>query len=470
MKHASLLLFLVLALGPRALGQNSDWNKAVEMQMRDWELATLQEQQAQVESDLQAAQGRLSAIENDLYGWRDPTPDEVAAMRKEWDDANPFKTSFDRPDFTQHKIRYRRADAEAAKQQAIAEVLQERIADLEAKVASLRARNPNYSQAAGGRQKTPEEILQEREALHEYAVRAEADRQRRNAKASNPQQTAQVSAEEAAYNRAFAASMAEAIRLYPFASSPDTEGGKLMVQIEEALRKKEDPIYYDPNKPMIIARMAAKELHVSPKPTVAASAPNSNPPGASLDVLATQVAATPPLQVASPPPEASRDDPAAGQVPKILSATYGAGAAVRDVTDLVRQASSLGSFHADNATMGGDPASGKVKTLTIRYKLHGEDHEDSFSEGSTVLLGQTTHLAGSTRILSASYGADGTFRDVTTYAQAAARKGSWKADSSTLGGDPVFGKVKVLKIRYQTGEGVFEEEFPENSEVTLRRP
>src|ERR1019366_5381608 len=64
----------------------------------------------QMQQELAAKEARLRDIEDQLYEWRDPTASEVESMRKDWEAANPFKTSFDMPKFEQQKIRVRRTD------------------------------------------------------------------------------------------------------------------------------------------------------------------------------------------------------------------------------------------------------------------------------------------------------------------------------------------------------------------------
>lgn len=142
--------------------------------MRDDQITNLQQEQSQTESDIQSMEWRLRGIENDVYGWRDPTASEVESRRKNWEAANPFKTSFDMPDFTHPQIRFLRTDAAAVEQQAAAQALQDRISKLEAKLVTMKTRTLIVTPA-------PKVSLQEREAAHTYAVQAEIDRQRRNA-------------------------------------------------------------------------------------------------------------------------------------------------------------------------------------------------------------------------------------------------------------------------------------------------
>jgi hypothetical protein len=76
-----------------------------------------------------------------------------------------------------------------------------------------------------------------------------------------------------AYNREFDASQTRAVEVYPFAGDPKSEGGKLMVEIEDALEATQDPRFHHPNKPYLVAQMAAMELGIAPRRTGAPAAP-----------------------------------------------------------------------------------------------------------------------------------------------------------------------------------------------------
>jgi hypothetical protein len=87
-------------------------------------------------------------------------------------------------------------------------------------------------------------------------------------------QTEQQQAEQAAaYERNFSASERKAADLYDFASKPDSEQGKRMLEIEGELQANNDPLYFDPEKPLRIAQMVAKEFNIAPKSKVAKPAP-----------------------------------------------------------------------------------------------------------------------------------------------------------------------------------------------------
>ena len=94
----------------------------------------------QMQQELDAKEARLRDIENQLYEWRGPTEAEVEARRKAWTEANPFKTSFDMPDFAKEQVRVRRTDPASIQQQGDAQALQDRIAKIEANMEAMKAR------------------------------------------------------------------------------------------------------------------------------------------------------------------------------------------------------------------------------------------------------------------------------------------------------------------------------------------
>ncbi|OFA04411.1 hypothetical protein [Duganella sp. HH101] len=88
---------------------------------------------------------------------------------------------------------------------------------------------------------------------------------------------------------------------------------------------------------------------------------------------------------------------------KIQSARYGLAERYNDVTAHIQHMvkESNRSITIDNDSMGGDPAHGHRKTLTVGY--YGDDgalHITEGAEGSTILLGDETYrLPGSAQWL-----------------------------------------------------------------------
>jgi hypothetical protein len=84
----------------------------------------------------------------------------------------------------------------------------------------------------------------------------------------------------------------------------------------------------------------------------------------------------------------------AGQTPvklEIVKAEYGAGEKTKDVTEILRKhAKGYRILFLPNASynesFGGDPASGIVKQLKIRYRIDGKEAEVSLSENAMIVL------------------------------------------------------------------------------------
>lgn len=86
---------------------------------------------------------------------------------------------------------------------------------------------------------------------HKFNLERQSDRQ-------------QVEA-QTTYASKFQASESRAVELYPQASDANSDLGKRMVEIEQALEETGDPLFTNPDKPLIIAQMAAAELRIAPR-------------------------------------------------------------------------------------------------------------------------------------------------------------------------------------------------------------
>ncbi len=75
------------------------------------------------------------------------------------------------------------------------------------------------------------------------------------------------------YDQRFAAAEAQATGLYDFASKPDSDGGKRMIEIDNALKESGDPLYESPDKPLRIAQMVAREMNIAPRKKGTPAAP-----------------------------------------------------------------------------------------------------------------------------------------------------------------------------------------------------
>lgn len=73
---------------------------------------------------------------------------------------------------------------------------------------------------------------------------------------------------------------------------------------------------------------------------------------------------------------------------RIIEATYGHGRRARDVTDRLNAMirGPVLTFQVNNAAMGGDPAVGQVKTLSVYYVNNGRKAHRNWPEGATVTI------------------------------------------------------------------------------------
>ncbi len=104
------------------------------------------------------------------------------------------------------------------------------------------------------------------------------DRQRGDLVRENERTQAEKATQaETTYNQQFDSSVKRASELYDFAADAASEGGKRMLEIEEALKAGGDPLFNSPNKPLVIAQMVARELRIPPKSAKSAVKPVAKP-------------------------------------------------------------------------------------------------------------------------------------------------------------------------------------------------
>ncbi len=68
-------------------------------------------------------------------------------------------------------------------------------------------------------------------------------------------------------------SSAVAAEAYPDTAKADSPLFRRMKQIDADLKARKDPLYWDSQKPLIVAQMAARELRIAPKPASSARKP-----------------------------------------------------------------------------------------------------------------------------------------------------------------------------------------------------
>lgn len=67
------------------------------------------------------------------------------------------------------------------------------------------------------------------------------------------------------HQKVFSESLIMAKSLYDFMSNQESTEYKRVAEINNTLKLANDPLYEDPNKPLIIAQMVARELRIAPK-------------------------------------------------------------------------------------------------------------------------------------------------------------------------------------------------------------
>lgn len=84
----------------------------------------------------------------------------------------------------------------------------------------------------------------------------------------------QRSEEDKRFEEDYTRSERKAVAAYPDTTNSESAMVKRMVELDEQMRKQGDPRYHSPEKPMILAEIAAKELGIKP----VGSKPNPSPP------------------------------------------------------------------------------------------------------------------------------------------------------------------------------------------------
>ena len=124
---------------------------------------------------------------------------------------------------------------------------------------------------------------------------------------------------------------------------------------------------------------------------------------------------------------------------------------------LRRMASDHGlTILVNNETMEGDPAPGREKELIVTYEYRWRRDQARVREGDTLNLGRAGGWGngyGNLRILSATYGVGGSYRNVGGILRRMASNDGLTilVNNETMGGDPVPGREKELIVRYELG-------------------
>jgi hypothetical protein len=152
---------------------------------------------------------------------------------------------------------------------------------------------------------------------------------------------------------------------------------------------------------------------------------------------------------------------------RITRAQYGAESRFVDVTSQLNslvQGDSL-NFQVSNQALGGDPAPGERKVLTVFYVMNGRTQRAFANEGEVLVLPRNGgggdddayyrkywpgHAENDLRVLQATWGARDRQIDVTSriagYVQG--NRLNMPVSNQALGGDPALGATKYLRVVY----------------------
>jgi len=187
------------------------------------------------------------------------------------------------------------------------------------------------------------------------------------------------------------------------------------------------------------------------------------------------------LVVASAPAAPTPPPPAWVGGLQITRAVYGAGSRVWDVTERVRAQvrDNQISLRVVNENMGGDPAEGAHKSLTVWYVDHGRTLQTTVAEGEFLNIAGPGYRAApglrpmpqmnGLRILRAEYGVGDRIFDVTARlnSQIQGDQLSLRVTNETMGGDPAEEHQKQLTVWYWYNGRTARTTVPEKTTLML---
>ncbi len=136
----------------------------------------------------------------------------------------------------------------------------------------------------------------------------------------------------------------------------------------------------------------------------------------------------------------------------INRAVYAYGNRALDVTGRLNSQIQGEQLHMQvtNQNMGGDPAPGQSKTLTVNYVISGRNEQVVLREGDTLHLTNGNAQQGTLQIDRATYGSNFRNVDVTTRvsSQIQSNQLNLQVNSNSMGGDPAPGQAKRLTVDY----------------------
>jgi len=137
---------------------------------------------------------------------------------------------------------------------------------------------------------------------------------------------------------------------------------------------------------------------------------------------------------------------------RINRAIYGNGSRSSDVTSHLNSQIQDGQLNLEvnNLTMGGDPAPGQAKALTVQYTLNGRSNRVVINEGDTLGLPYGTTSQNNLHINRATYGSGYRTVEVTSRLNSQIQNGqlNLQVNTNSMGGDPAPGETKTLTVQY----------------------
>lgn len=174
---------------------------------------------------------------------------------------------------------------------------------------------------------------------------------------------------------------------------------------------------------------------------------------------------------------------------RIIQAEYGWAGRYVDVTRQLSRYSNGDSLQVrvENGTFGIDPYRGADKEIRVTYEYRGQRLQARVREGDTLYLPQSGNWGGGPGygngygrpgewgrngalfIVSARYGDDGRYMDVTRRLQSYVRGDSLRVrvENHTMGGDPYRGEDKRLYVVYEYRGQRFETRVREYDDLIL---
>ena len=133
-------------------------------------------------------------------------------------------------------------------------------------------------------------------------------------------------------------------------------------------------------------------------------------------------------------------------------ATYGSGYRTSDVTSRLNSQIRNDQLilAVNTSSMGGDPAPGQNKVLTVQYVLNGRTDQAIINDGDTLRLPYGGTSQSSLHINRATYGSGYRTLDVTSRLNSQIQNDqlNLQVNTVTMGGDPAPGEPKILTVQY----------------------